>query len=161
MGGLGLLLALPGLFFSQELSYLLGARGDLLILSAEYLKLFSLSFPFLLLGRGLDVLVLNDGSPGYSFKANIVATVLNLFLNVFAVAILGMGIKGLALATLVSTAFECGAGFYYFLSRETTIKFSKPLFELKAIFRVIYNGISDFAVMIVESVMVYVVNMAL
>lgn len=160
MGGLGLLLALPGLFFSQELSYLLGARGDLLILSAEYLKLFSLSFPFLLLGRGLDVLVLNDGSPGYSFKANIVATVLNLFLNVFAVAILGMGIKGLALATLVSTAFECGAGFYYFLSRETTIKFSKPLFELKAIFRVIYNGISDFAVMIVESVMVYVVNMA-
>ncbi len=31
---------------------------------------------------------------------------------------------------------------------------------MKAIFRVIYNGISDFAVMIVESVMVYVVNMA-
>lgn len=160
MAGLGISLALPGLFFSQELSFLLGARGEYLKMASEYLKLFSLSFPFLLLGRGLDVLILNDGSPGYSFKINIIATVLNLLLNIYAVAVLGMGIKGLALATLVSTIFECGAGGYYFLTRKIIIKFSKPLFELKAISRVVYNGISDFAVMIVESVMVYVVNMA-
>jgi len=160
MAGLGIVLMIPGIFFSHEVSYFLGARGQLLEMSASYLRVFSLSFPFLLLGRGLDVLVLNDGSPAYSFKVNIMATVLNLMLNVFAVVLLDMGIKGLALATVISSMAEFVAGVYYFLTRSQLIKFSKPLFELKAIGRVAYNGLSDFAMMLVESVMVYVINMA-
>ena len=160
MGVLGTILMIPCVFFSDQIAYMLGARGQFLIMSAQYLKFFALSFPFLLVGRGLDVLILNDGSPGYSFKLNILTTVSNLALNVFAVVILGLGIKGLALATFVSTFIGFVGGAIYFLGKNSTIKLVRPSFKIKTILRVAYNGFSDFAMMIVESIMVYVINMA-
>jgi Na+-driven multidrug efflux pump len=82
----------PLMFFIAVLSSFfisgLGAREEFLILSMDYLKFFSLSFPLLLLGKGLDVLILNDGSPKYSFVLNIVTTVSNLVLNIIAVVLL-------------------------------------------------------------------------
>ncbi len=160
MGVLGIILMLPAVFFSENFAYFLGARGIFFDLSVQYLQIFALSFPFLLVGRGLDVLILNDGSPGYSFKLNIVTAVSNLLLNIIAVVFLGWGIKGLAIATLISTIIEFAGGGWYFLKRSKIIHLTRPSFELRTLLRIAYNGISEFAMMSVEAVMVFVINIA-
>lgn len=92
MGVLGLVMAIPSILFSEEVAYFLGARNDFFQLAESYLKIFALSFPLLLVGKGMDVLILNDGSPRYSFILNIVVTVTNLLLNLIAVAVLGLSL---------------------------------------------------------------------
>ena len=91
MGGLGLLMTIPSVLFSEEVAFFLGARGEFFTMAESYLKIFALSFPLLLVGKGLDVLILNDGSPRYSFALNIVVTIANLAMNLFAVAVLKWG----------------------------------------------------------------------
>lgn len=86
---IGVSMTIPSLFFSEKFAYLLGARGEFATLAVDYLKIFSLSFPLLLVGKGLDVLILNDGSPRFSFILNIITTVSNLVINIFTVALLG------------------------------------------------------------------------
>ncbi len=160
MGVLGLVMAIPSILFSEEVAYFLGARNDFFQLAESYLKIFALSFPLLLVGKGMDVLILNDGSPRYSFILNIVVTVTNLLLNLIAVAVLGWGIEGLAWATVISSAFELLGGIYYFLFRSRTLHLRLPRFKIRIILRILYNGLSDFTMMLVEAVMVFVINMA-
>lgn len=109
---IGAMMTLPSFFFTEEIAHLLGARGNFLTLSVNYLKIFSLSFPLLLVGKGLDVLILNDGSPKYSFVLNMIVSVSNLLLNIFAVAVLGWGIKGLAAATVLSSGIQLIGGLW-------------------------------------------------
>src|SRR6056297_714395 len=160
MAVVGILLTIPGFFFTEKLAYFLGARGVFFKLSVEYLRMFSLAFPLLLVGRGLDVLILNDGDPSYSFALNMITTILNLCFNIYTVVILGMGIKGLALATVVSSGVQMIGGLAYFAFKNQTLKLMMPTFSFKITFRIMYNGFSDFAMTIVESVMIYVINIA-
>ena len=146
MGVLGLVMALPSFFFSEQVAHFLGARGNFFQLAESYLKIFALSFPLLLVGKGLDVLILNDGSPRYSFILNIVVTSANLLLNFIVVAVLGWGIKGLAWATVISSAIELLGGLYYFLFRSKTLHLMFPRFKLRIIL-----GMSSTTPVIVEN----------
>jgi len=134
---LGIAMMIPSIVFSNELAYALGARGKIFKLSVDYLEIFSLCFPLLLVGKGIDVLILNDGSPKYSFILNIITTTL----NVIAVAVLGFGIKGLAGSTLISSAVQLIGGIIYFARYAKIIKFVKFLtpkhFEAYAVVSII------------------------
>ena len=160
MGLLGLSMTIPSILFSTRLSQFLGARGDIFILAESYLRIFALAFPLLLVGKGLDVLILNDDSPKYSFILNIIVTLSNLLLNIIAVAILDWGIEGLAWATVISSAIELSGGLIYFLFKAKLLHLKRPAFEKRNIIRILYNGLSDFAMMLVEAVMVFIINMA-
>lgn len=160
MAVLGIAMTIPSVFFSEQFAYFLGARGEFFKLSVDYLRIFALSFPLLLVGKGLDVLILNDGSPRFSFILNIVVTVSNLGLNLFAVAVLGWGIKGLAAATVVSSGIQFLGGLWYFLRKPKLLRLTVPAFHIPTILRITYNGFSDFAMMIVEAVMVFIINIA-
>lgn len=160
MAVLGIIMTIPCVLLSKQFAYLLGARGEFFLLSVDYLRIFALSFPLLLVGRGLDVLILNDGSPRYSFVLNIVGAVANLGLNLFAVAVLGWGIKGLAAATVVSSGIQLLGGLWYFLRKPKVLRLTAPTFHIPTILRIVYNGFSDFAMMIVEAVMVFIINIA-
>jgi len=160
MAVLGIAMTIPCVFLSKQLAYFLGARGEFFMLSVDYLRIFALSFPLLLVGRGLDILILNDGSPRFSFVLNILGAVTNLGLNLFAVAVLGWGIKGLAAATVVSSGIQFFGGLWYFLRRPKVLRLTVPTFHIPTILRIAYNGFSDFAMMIVEAVMVFIINIA-
>lgn len=157
---LGFALMVPSHFFPESLTGFLGAGGDLYIMAKSYLKIIALSFPLLLLARGLDVLILNDESPRYSFMLNMVGSLSNLVLNLIAVAVLHKGIEGLAWATVASSAIEAIGGIHYFMRKSKTLHMGKPEIHLRSTFRILYNGLSDFAMMLVEAVMVFIVNRA-
>jgi|LGOV01.1.fsa_nt_gb Na+-driven multidrug efflux pump len=160
LGIVGVMLTIPTYFFNEQLVHLLGAKGELIEMTQTYLKVFSLSFPFMLLGKGLDVLIYNDGSPRYSFGLNMITTALNFTFNIIAVAILDLGILGLAGATVISSAVQFVGGVVYFTIKPKIIKLSKPNIKLKTVFRIAYNGLSDFAMLLVDAVMIYIVNQA-
>lgn len=160
LGIVGVGLMIPTVFFSEQVVMLLGAKGPMVEMASTYLSVIAFSFPIMLLARGLDVLIYNDGSPRYSFKLGILVTGLNLILNVITVVFFNWGIMGLALSTVVSEMVMLVGGLYFYVFRAQILKFAKPQFSFKTILRIAYNGLSEFSMMFVDAVMIFVLNQA-
>lgn len=156
----GMFLTVVTISFNTPIIKFLGGQGDGLKMASDYLRVFALSFPLMLLGRGLDVLICNDGDPKYSMRLNLITTAFNFAVNVFAVAVLDMGVLGLAGATVISELIQVLGGSYYFLKKNKIIKLTLGRWDLKALLRICYNGISDFTMLLVDAVMIFVVNQA-
>ena len=129
-------------------------------MASTYLRGISVSFSIMLVARALDVIIYNDGSPKYSFRLNMITTVMNLTLNIFTVAVLNLGIFGLAFSTLLSEGLMLIGGLYYYTFKAKIIKISWPTFKIKTILRIAYNGLSDFAMLFVDGIMIFVLNQA-
>lgn len=160
LGLTGLIISLPSQIYSNEISIFLGARGDIIPIASTYLRIISISFPIMLIARGLDVLIYNDGSPKYSFKLGIIVTILNLVLNIFTVAVMNLGIFGLAISTVISEVVMLIGALNYYIFRAKDLKIAKPRFSIRTVVRIAYNGLSDFAMMFVDAVMIFVLNQA-
>jgi len=149
------------LSYPDRIAYFVGARGSVLTLTTEYLYYVSWGFMAMVLASAFDMLIMNDGNPGFIMKINIVSTVLNLTLNIVFVAVLNWGIFGLAIATTVSNVFHLFASGYYFLFKCQFLKLVMPKFERKVLYRIMYNGTSDFMGMFSEGLKRYIINIAI
>ena len=147
--------------FPSEIAYFVGARGEVLHLTKDYLFYVSWGFIPMVVASAIDVLIMNDGSPGFIMKVNIVSTILNLFLNIVFVAYFNLGIVGLAVATTISNLIHLVTSGYYFVTKCTTLKLVKPSISTKVLFRIVYNGTSDFLGMFSEGLKRYVINIAI
>ncbi|MFS1518724.1 MATE family efflux transporter [Bacillus sp. SCS-151] len=146
---------------ASKVASLLGASGEYHIIATEYLKYLSIAFFPQMLSVVLDSLVMNDGSPKFNFKVNIITLVMNVALNIIFVVVFNQGVIGLAISTLISHSYHLIANIFYLLFKSKTINISFPKKNIKALKRVLYNGSSDFLSVFIESIMIYVVNISI
>lgn len=109
--------------FADDILRALGSSDRLLGLARTYLVWLLPGFFFFYLQSVGMMLIRLDGSPGYAMAVQVVAAILNIFLDWLMVFPLGMGIKGASVATSVS----CVAGgcmvLMYFLAFSNQLKF--------------------------------------
>lgn len=111
------------LLFTRPLLYALGCTPGIEQLATDYLLWLLPGLVFLYLQCAGMMLIRLDGSPKYAMGVQIVAAVLNIFLDWLMVFPLGWGIKGASIATSIS----CIAGglmvLAYFLFFSNKLKF--------------------------------------
>ncbi len=90
------------LLFTRPLLYMLGCSPVLEELATDYLLWLLPGLIFFYLQCAGMMLIRLDGSPRYAMSVQIVAAVLNIFLDWYMVFPLGMGIKGASMATSIS-----------------------------------------------------------
>lgn len=116
------------LSFPHGISRLLGASPSLEPLVVDYLVYMIPSALFQMWAMiGLFMIRL-DGSPKYAMWCNVVPAMLNMMLDWVFIFPLGMGIKGAAIASAISTAVAGVMSSAYFLFKAKTLK----LYRLKA-----------------------------
>ena len=89
---------------------------------------------------------------------NIMASLLNIFLDWLLLAKLGLGIESAAMATGISTSIGTVIALLIFASNKVTLKFTKPNLPLKDIVEIIYNGSSEFFGKIASSLISILTN---
>jgi len=122
----GLLLTLlvfttGGLMFHQEILGLLGAEGKLLQLSSEYFWVIVCGFP-LAFFIALEFTCRAEGNPHLPAKLILLSSLINASLDYVFMKLLGMGIRGAALATIIAQATNALFLIYYYLSGRSTVK---------------------------------------
>lgn len=147
--------------FPEQIAHFAGARGDVLSLTRDYVYYVSWGFIAMVIAAGIDVLIMNDGNPSFIMRVNLASTLLNLTLNVLFVALFDMGIVGLAIATTISNSVHMLVSFVYFKRHSKVLKLVRPSIERKTLFRVLYNGTSDFLGMFSEGLKRFVINIAI
>ncbi|KAB3525501.1 MULTISPECIES: MATE family efflux transporter [Alkaliphilus] len=145
------------LAFSGSFSSLLGASGVVAELMIEYSKTLSLFFlPFLLNFAFLFFLKL-DGKPVEMVLIVLSGTVINILLDYLFIGVFGWSMKGAALATGVSQLVPCILMIYIIMFKSTW-RFSTPVFKMKEIWTMLFNGSSEFLSMSATSVAALIYN---
>lgn len=85
----------------DNILYALGATDATIDLARDYGNIIFIMMPFALVQNTLASIIRADGSPKYSMAAMIIGAVINMIGDPVAIFVLGWGIRGAALATIL------------------------------------------------------------
>ena len=112
---------ITGALFSGELLSLLGAEGEMLDMASGYLRIILLSAPFYT-AIALEFTIRAEGNPRLPAVIITSAAVLNMILDPVMIAAAGLGIKGAALATIISEGVSALMFYSYYLGKRGRLK---------------------------------------
>ena len=122
-----------------------GASGALYDAGYSYCLIIAAFFPLALFQFTLTYMFICAGRPSMSVVANVICGSTNVLLDLVFVVGFGWGIKGAALATGIGFAISAIFGLVYFsVDNPSTLRFVKPVFDLRALVKSLTNGFSEF-----------------
>ena len=124
---------LASLLFTRPVLYLMGCSPALEELASDYLLWLLPGLVFFFLQCAGMMLIRLDGSPRYAMSVQIVAAVLNIFLDWYMVFPLGMGIKGASMATSISCIVAGIMVVAYFIFFSDKLKFYRLRMSVKSL----------------------------
>jgi putative MATE family efflux protein len=147
------ILAVLGSFNVVPLAGMLGATDTILPYAKGYIGIILIGAPLMAGSLTLNSQLRFQGSPFYAVMGVIAGTVLNIFLDPLFIFVLGLGIRGAALATIISQGISCAILLYVCSLKDNVrieIKYFLPLMvNFKEIFR---GGIPAFLRQLLTSV---------
>ena len=114
---LSILLGALEIGFSRLMMSLLQTPADILDEAVLYLQVYFVGFPFLFMYNILSTMFTSIGESKIPLGLLIFSSVLNIFMDLWMVADLGLGVFGAALATLIAQGVSAVFSFLIFLYR--------------------------------------------
>ena len=137
-----LVLSFLGIVFGEELLVLLGASGNILDISYTYLKVLLYGIGLAVFSLFFRAILAGEGETKIPMFIGLIGTLLNLILDPIFIFVLEYGVKGAALATVISQAvMVISYLFIIFVRKSTYITFNISDFKyspsiINAIFKI-------------------------
>lgn len=144
----------PIYLFSDRILKFLGASSEVLPYARDYLEIMLFGFLFLSFSVNGSSLIRAEGKPRASMYEMIIGAVSNIILDYFFVIVFGWGVKGAAIATVISHMISTIYFVVFFMSSKSIFKIKLNMFKInKSISREILSlGVPSFLMQIVGSV---------
>lgn len=151
------------LMFGKSILMTFGASPDTIGYALEYIRIYAMGTIFVQLSLGLNAFITAQGFSNISMQTILIGAVLNIILDPILIFGFNMGVKGAALATIISQGVSALWVVRFLLSKKTTIKIKKKNLKLKKniILPSILLGLSPFIMQITESILAVVFNTSL
>ena len=114
---LSIALGVFGFCFSHSMMSALQTPADILDDAVLYLRVYFVGFPFLFMYNILSTMFTSIGESKIPLGLLIFSSILNIFMDLWMVADLGLGVFGAALATLIAQGISAVFSFLLFLYR--------------------------------------------
>ena len=152
---LNIITIIPIYIFSEDILRFLGASSEVLPYARDYLNIMLLGFVFLSFSVNGTNLIRAEGKPRASMYEMIIGAILNLILDYIFVIIFGWGVKGAAIATVISHIASSVYIIAFFMSSKSIFHIKLNMFKVnKSISREILGlGVPSFLMEIIGSVM--------
>ena len=128
---LGALIMVVGLYWLDPILYAFGASEVTVVYAREYMQIILLGNILTHIYYGLNSMLRSIGHPRISMYATILAVVLNIILDPIFIFVLDMGIRGAALATVISQLVSVIVELIIFLNPKEVIHFHRGIWRLK------------------------------
>ncbi len=160
---IGVIISLATFFFSREIVILFGCPSSAVSFATEYLQIYALGSVFVLLSQGLNPFITALGHSFVAMFSILIGAVLNIGLDPLFIFVLNMGVKGAALATIISQAISFVWIMLFFFSKKSMFhfKFKGLDFSFKRCFSIISLGFSPFIMTLTECAIQIVFNINL
>ena len=138
-----------------------GASENSYEYARQYLLIYALGSVFSITATGLNQFIIAEGYSGIGMFTILIGAVANIALDPLFIFVFDMGVSGAAIATVISQALSF-VFVVVFLTRKSVkcrLAVRKPSFRIMG--RITVMGISPFAIMATDSVIIIAVNMIL
>ena len=157
------LITIIGLVFMHKILGLFGSSADTEVYAREYMQIIFFGTIFNMLSFGLNHSIRSDGSPKVAMLSMLIGAGTNIILDPIFIFVFGMGVRGAAIATVISQIVSAIWILYYFTKGKSNLKIKREYLSLdKAIvFSIFSIGVSPFSMQIAQSVVQVLANNAL
>ena len=158
---IALSLVLPTVFFfiMEPFLYFTGAGASTYPFAAEYLRIYLLGTPMVMVTVGLTSFLLIQGKTLTATLSVVMGAAINIVLDPVFIKVLDMGVAGAAVATVIAqTASACWVLYFLIFRTELRIRLRSMRPSLKILGRIASLGISPFVMSITESIISMVMN---
>ncbi len=122
-----------------------GATENNVAYAREYFNVIIIGIPFYIFTNGMNSIIRADGSPQYAMISTLVGAIINLILDPIAIFVLGWGVFGAGLATIIGQIVSAVLGFVY-LFRSKTFKLNRDALVINGVIlgKILPIGVSSF-----------------
>ena len=149
--------------FAVPILRLFGASDATLPYALEYISIYSLGTIFVQLSLGLNAFITAQGFSTTSMLTVTIGAALNIVLDPLFMFVFGMGVRGAALATILSQAVSCAWVVRFLCSEKSTLRLrAKNLLpDMKLLLPCLALGLSPFLMQITENLVAVSFNVTL
>lgn len=151
---LNIIIITPIYLFSDRILKFLGASSEVLPYAKDYLEIMLFGFIFLSFAVNGTNLIRAEGKPRASMYEMIIGSILNIILDYIFIVVFGWGVKGAAIATVISHMASSVYILVFFMSGKSIFHIKFNMFKInKSISRKILSlGVPSFLMEIIGSV---------
>lgn len=146
--------------FMEPVLLLTGASEHTLGYAEDYLSVYLLGTLFVELSVGLNAFINTQGRPGIAMTSVLIGAAMNIVLDPVFIFGLDMGVKGAALATILSQACSAGWVLRFLFSRQASLPLERCYMKLDKgiVLSMLALGVSPFIMASMESLVGFVLN---
>ncbi|MDR2475303.1 MAG: polysaccharide biosynthesis C-terminal domain-containing protein, partial [Bacteroidales bacterium] len=160
---IGIIFSIVTLLLLNPILYFFGASENTLPYARDFMLVILCGNVFTHLYMGMNTLLRSAGNPRKSMFATIVTVLINLILNPLFIFVFNWGIRGSALATIISQVIVLLWQFHFFSNNDYFIHIQKGIFRLKRkiVTDILSIGSPQFFLNAASCVIVIVINQGL
>lgn len=156
-----ILFTILAILFFDDIVRLMGVKGEVAKLSEEYMWVYVLFSPIIMVSFALDNYLRVCGRATYSMIINVSVAILNIVLDYVFIVEWQMGVQGAALASCIAMALASVFSVTPFILKKLAVRFEKPRMSLKQFKDILFNGSSEFFTTIAVSLSAVIVNIVI
>ncbi len=151
------------LIWNRDLLLVFGASENTIEYAVQYMNIYAIGTLFVQLTLGMNAFITAQGFSKFSMYAVLIGAILNICLDPIFIYVAGMGVRGAALATIISQAVSSIFVVTFLCSKKTLLKIKlKNLFvSPKIVLPCLALGLSAFIMQASESVIFVCFNSSL
>lgn len=151
---LAILLTASILVFAEPLLYVFGASENTIGYALDYMNIYAVGTIFVQLALGLNGFITAQGFAKVSMQTILIGAICNIILDPIFIFGLDMGVKGAALATIISQAISAIWVLFFLSGKKTKLRLQFKNFKFRGatLIPCIVLGLSPFIMQATESV---------
>ena len=159
----GFLLIIVGLISKNKLLYLFGASDATFPYANSYITIYLMGSIFVMVSLGMNSFINSQGFAKIGMLTILLGAICNIILDPIFIFMLGLGVKGAALATILSQFLSALWVFIFLTGSKTILKIKIKYLKIRlSILReIVYLGLSSFIMSLTNSIVQIVCNKTL
>ena len=159
--GISVIIGLIFFFLSKPILTLMGTEGKALQYGIEYIRVYAVFSPLIIVYFAADNYLRICGKQNYSMALNIVTSVLNIVLDFLLLVVWKQGVWAAAFTSCISIALGTVMALCPFFRNKLELKFVKGWISAKQFVKLVANGSSEFFANIASSIFSFILNIVL
>lgn len=159
----GILLTVIVFVLKEDLLWLFGASKDTIVYANDYMTIYLFGTIFVLISLGMNSFINSQGFAKIGMCTVLIGAILNIVLDPIFIFVFELGVKGAAIATVISQFISALWTIYFLTGNKTILKLKKKNMKLKIIHvkRIVSLGMAGFMMAITNSTVTIVCNATL
>lgn len=160
---ISIIFMIPCYFLMDKILMFFGASRDVIVYSKDYISVILFGFMFQSFDIAGNNIIRAEGRPRASMYVLILGAALNIILDPVFIFVFKMGVKGAAIATVISQIFSTAYILLYFMFGKSIFKLNLKMFkpDIPIIKEILKIGFPSFLMGIVDSVIFILFNRAI